>query len=101
MIILLKQISNRDFLMSKTTIGSNSPNPVVKLLKFEEYLLRKFYLEGKDLNNPETEEEYKDLMVTFARFIGIKNKIIDGDLHVSLGLEKYQFDYQIRSRIKK
>lgn len=98
-----KVISNQEFLQSKqkSLFGCSDPNLLLKLLKYEEYIMRKFYLEHKDLEDSKTKEEYTALMASYARFIGIDSHIVNDDLSVFLKTGEYQFDYKVRRRVKK
>ena len=68
------------------------------LLKFEEYLLRKLFLEKKDLSDYITVKMYYDALFQFLNNNNINYKILDKELYVNINEEEYKFDYKIKKR---
>ena len=67
--------------------------------KFEEYLLRKFFLENKDLFDYIIVKKYYDAIFQFLNNNNIKHKILDKDLYININDEKYKFDYKIKKKV--
>ena len=69
------------------------------LLKFEEYLLRKLFLEKKDLSDYITVKMYYDALFQFLNNNNINYKILDKELYVNINEEEYKFDYKIKKKV--
>ena len=69
------------------------------LLKFEEYLLRKLFLEKKVLSDYITVKEYYDALFQFLNNNNINYKILDKELYVNINDEEYKFDYKIKKKV--
>lgn len=99
-----KLITNREFIKNEvdnfdiSTINDLEDKLLV-LLKFEEYLLRKLFLENKNLSSYIAIKKYYDSLFEFMDYSGIKYKTLDEGLCVYIDSEKYEFDYKIKRKV--
>lgn len=99
-----KLISNRKFIRHKVDNFDvlsidNFNDKLLMLLRFEEYLLRKFFLENKDLSDYITMKEYYDALFRFLNSNNINYKIFDKELYVNINSEEYKFDYKVKKKV--
>lgn len=99
-----KLIPNREFIRHKVdnfdvSKINNFNDKLLMLLKFEEYLLRKFFLENKDLSDYITAKEYYDILFQFLNSNDIKYKVLDEELYVNINEEEYKFDYKLKKKV--
>ena len=98
-------ISNRLFIekeVKKFNINeiSNYDDKLLILLKYEEYLLRKLFLEYKDLYAKKVIKKYYDDMLSFMTFNKIEYLTIDNELYADINNERYKLDYKIKRKVK-
>lgn len=79
---------------------NNSNDKLLILLRFEEYLLRKLFLENKDLYGWQVIEKYYNAMKYFMSFNRIRYFIMENELYADINDKKYKFDYKIRKQVK-
>lgn len=98
-------IKNSDFI--KRQVESFNFNDVNKLedrllvlLKFEEYLLRKLFLEIKDLESSEAVKKYYNDIYKFLKENNFEYTTLDDGLYVNIKNEKYKLDYKVKSKVK-
>ena len=99
-----KLTSNREFIRHKVdnfdvSKINNFNDKLLMLLKFEEYLLRKLFLEKKVLSDYITVKEYYDALFQFLNNNNINYKILDKELYVNINEEEYKFDYKIKKKV--
>ena len=99
-----KLISNREFIRDKVDKFdvlniNNSSDELLMLLNFEEYLLRKLFLENNDLSDYATKKKYYNSLVEFLNDNKINHKILDKELYVNINDEEYKFDYKIKKKV--
>ena len=97
-------LSNREFIRHKVdnfdvSKINNFNDKLLMLLKFEEYLLRKLFLEKKVLSDYITVKEYYDALFQFLNNNNINYKILDKELYVNINDEEYKFDYKIKKKV--
>lgn len=99
-----KLISNKEFIRNKVdNINISKINDIddklLMLLKFEEYLLRKLFLENENLSDYITEKKYYDTLFDFLNNNNINYKILNRELYVSISDEEYKFDYKVKKKV--
>lgn len=99
-----KLMSNREFIRHKVdnfdvSKISDFNDKLLMLLKFEEFLLRKFFLENKDLSDYITTKKYYEALFHFLNSNNIDYKILDDELYVNINDEGYKFDYKIKKKV--
>lgn len=72
---------------------------LLMLLKFEEYLLRCFFLENDDLFKAELIEKYYETLSLFMEDNNICYRISDNQLYANIGSEEYKFNYKIKRKV--
>ena len=95
---------NREFIRNKVDnfnvpVINDFSDKLLMILKFEEYLLRKFFLENKDLSDRITVKEYYDVLFQFLNNNNINYKISDEELYVNINDKEYKFDYKIKKKV--
>lgn len=99
-----KLTANREFIRHKVdnfdvSSISDFNDKLLMLLSFEEYLLRKLFLESKDLSDYITVKKYYDTLFQFLNNNNINYKILDRELYVNINDEEYKFDYKIKKKV--
>lgn len=99
-----KLISNREFIKNKVCnfdISSinNFDDKLLMILKFDEYLLRKLFLENKDLSDNEVIKKYYYTLFNFLNNNNINYKILDKELYININNEEYKFDYKVKKKV--
>ena len=69
------------------------------ILKFDEYLLRKLFLENKDLSDNEVIKKYYYTLFNFLNNNNINYKILDKELYININNEEYKFDYKVKKKV--
>lgn len=97
-------ISNRNFI--KNDIDNfdlsklvNSNDKLSVLLKFEEYILRKMFLENKSLFDDNSKIEYYCIMRNFTNSINLNSNMYDNGLTINIDNNTYKFDYKIKKKV--
>lgn len=98
-------ISNKNFIEQEIQKfnfcdTNNIDNKLLILLRYEEYLLRKFFLENKDLSDLQVIEEYYNNMKCFMSSNKIRYLVIDNELYADINNNKYKLDYKIKRKVK-
>ena len=98
-------VSNRIFIEQEVqrfnfSDTNNSDNKLLLLLRYEEYLLRKLFLENKDLCNLQVIERYYNDMKCFMDFNKIRYLVIDNELYTNIDNNEYKLDYKIKKKVK-
>jgi len=90
---LSKKVSEFDF-----TKLSEIDNKLLIMLYFEEYLLRKIFLEKKILQDDIIETEYYNQMLNFASSNDIGSQINENGLNVKIDDQIFNFDYKMKRK---
>ncbi|MGN1000745.1 MAG: hypothetical protein ACI4OG_02280 [Bacilli bacterium] len=98
-------IPNRVFIEKEVEIFnideiSNNDDKLLILLRYEEYLLRRLFLENKDLYAKQVIKKYYDDMLYFMTFNKIKYLVMNNELYADINDEKYKLDYKIKKKVK-
>lgn len=98
-------VSNRIFIEQEVqrfnlNDTNNSDNKLLVLLRYEEYLLRKLFLENKDLCDIQVIERYYNDMKYFMVFNKIGYLVVDNELYADIDSKEYKFDYKIKRKVK-
>lgn len=99
-----KLTANREFIRRKVDefdfLSINSFNDkLLMLLKFEEYLLRRLFLESKDLSDYTTVKKYYNGLFDFLNSNNINYKILYNELYVTVNGEEYKLDYKVKKKV--
>jgi len=99
-----KLVSNRAFIKNEVdnfdiSNINNFDDKLLMLLNFEEYLLRKLFLENKNLSSNISIKKYYDSMFEFLNNNSINYRLLDKELYVAIDEEEYKFDYKIKKKV--
>lgn len=98
-------VSNKNFIEQEVqrfnlNNTNNIDDKLLVLLRYEEYLLRKLFLENKDLYDLEVMERYYNDMKYFMSLNKIRYLVIDNELYADIDNNEYKLDYKIKRKVK-
>lgn len=98
--------SNRVFIQKKVNDFDSRQlkqcdDKLLLILKYEEYFMRKMFLQHGNLDSLQQEkvrEQYYNTMLKILSFNKINFSLSNDDLNVKIGNEEYNFDYKLMKR---
>lgn len=98
-------VSNKTFIEQEVqrfnlSDTNNNDNKLLVLLRYEEYLLRKLFLENKNLCDLQVVERYYRDMKYFMSFNKIRYFVMNDELYADIDNNEYKFDYKIKRKVK-
>lgn len=98
-------VSNRIFIEQEVqrfnlSNTNNVDDKLLALLRYEEYLLRKLFLENKDLCDLQVIERYYNDMKYFMSLNKIRYLVMDNELYADIDNNEYKLDYKIKRKVK-
>ena len=104
-----KMDSNVNFLKRKINefnfeTLNNYDDQMVKLLQYEEYLIRKlfleYYIKSKNLKYEKLIEIYYEIMINFMKHHKINYKYTDSGYIIILNNDEYNLDFKLKRKVK-
>lgn len=95
--------SNKDFIERKVNeFELNKYNDIndnlLSLLNYEEYILRRLFLEKKDLTSTLTKDKYNNYLSEFMITNNIQHNFTNNELCVNINDIEYNFDYKVKRK---